>query len=391
MFSPTQIEIFQTLKTPFYFYDMELLDRTLEEVKKHGFSKGYHVHFAVKANFNYRILEKMLNAGLGIDCVSGREIERAIEVGFQPDQIAFAGVGKTDEEIQTGLDHDIFSFNCESLQELEVLNNLASQAEKIASVSVRVNPNVAANTHKYITTGLHENKFGIHPDRLPLLFEMLPLLKSIKLTGIHFHIGSQVVDLNSYIQLCERANELRNIFEKQGIELQHINLGGGFGINYNEPEKESIPDFKSFFELFDNHLETRPGQEIHFELGRSIVGQCGSLISRALYIKEGTTTHFAVIDAGMTELIRPALYQAKHHIDVLTSNKPEKVYDVVGPICESSDTFRRGISMPEIQRGDLVAIRSTGAYGEVMSSRFNLRDTAKAYYSDELVEKAVTK
>lgn len=390
MFSDTQINHFRNLKTPFYFYDMGLLDKTLEEVKKHGLSKGYHVHFAVKANFNYKILEKMLDAGLGIDCVSGGEIERAVEAGFQPNQIAFAGVGKSDEEIQIGLNHGIFSFNCESLQELEVLNELASQTGKVANVAVRLNPNVSANTHKYITTGLHENKFGIHPGRFSELFNLLPKLDSIQLTGIHFHIGSQVVDLQSYRQLCEKVNEFQNIFEENGFQLRHINLGGGLGINYNSPDEESIPDFETFFGVFEENLKVRPGQEIHFELGRSIVGQCGSVISKVLYIKEGVSTHFAVIDAGMTELIRPALYQAQHKIDVLTSDKSPLVYDVVGPICESSDTFRRGISLPEVQRGDLVAIRSAGAYGEVMASVYNLRDRAKAYYSDELAEKVIT-
>lgn len=391
MFTKSQIETFRSLKTPFYFYDMNLLDRTIEQVKQHGQSKGYHIHFAIKANFNFRILDKMLQAGFGIDCVSGREIERSIEAGFQPDQIAFAGVGKTDEEIQIGLDHSIFSFNCESLQELDVLNELASKTEKVAKVALRLNPNVSAKTHKYITTGLHENKFGIHPDRFSDLFELLPKLDAIKLTGIHFHIGSQVRDLESYRQLCERVNEFQKIFEANGYNLQHINLGGGLGINYEEPEEEGIPDFKTFFELFAEHLEVKEGQDVHFELGRSIVGQCGSLISKVLFIKEGVATHFAVIDAGMTELIRPALYQAQHSIDVLTSDKEPVMYDVVGPICESSDTFRRDISLPEVQRGDLVAIRSAGAYGEVMSSGFNLRDKVKAYYSDELVEKAVTK
>lgn len=391
MFTKSQIETFRSLKTPFYFYDMNLLDRTIEQVKQHGQSKGYHIHFAIKANFNFRILDKMLQAGFGIDCVSGREIERSIEAGFQPDQIAFAGVGKTDEEIQIGLDHSIFSFNCESLQELDVLNELASKSEKVAKVALRINPNVSAKTHKYITTGLHENKFGIHPDRFSDLFELLPKLDAIKLTGIHFHIGSQVRDLESYRQLCERVNEFQKIFEANGYNLQHINLGGGLGINYEEPEEEGIPDFKTFFELFAEHLEVKEGQDVHFELGRSIVGQCGSLISKVLFIKEGVATHFAVIDAGMTELIRPALYQAQHSIDVLTSDKEPVMYDVVGPICESSDTFRRDISLPEVQRGDLVAIRSAGAYGEVMSSGFNLRDKVKAYYSDELVEKAVTK
>lgn len=387
MFSKELINRFKKLQTPFYFYDMELLDRTIDQIRIHGLSKGFHIHFAVKANNNFRILKKVRDAGLGIDCVSGREVEHAIKAGFAPGQIAFAGVGKTDKEIQTGLDHEIFSFNCESLQEIEILNEHARQANKLASVALRLNPNVSVSTHKYITTGLNENKFGIHPERLPALFELLPKLEAITLEGIHFHIGSQIVDLDSYRQLCNRVNDFQNLFEEHGFKLNHINLGGGLGINYASPEEDPIPDFKNFFSIFEKNLEIRPGQEVHFELGRGIVGQCGSLISKVLYIKEGVSTHFAVIDAGMTELIRPALYQAEHFIDVLTSDGPPATYDVVGPICETSDTFRRNITLPELQRGDLIAIRSAGAYGEVMSSSYNLRDRAEAYYSDEIKEK----
>lgn len=384
MFTPVLIKKLDHIQTPFYYYDLDLLDDTLAAVNQHGLSKGYHIHFAIKANFNYKILNRILEAGLGIDCVSGREIERAIDAGFNPEQIAFAGVGKTDDEIRIGLQHEIYSFNCESLEELIVLNDLASANEQVADVAIRLNPNIQANTHKYITTGLNENKFGITIDKLPNLFDLLPVLTSIKLKGIHFHIGSQIEDLNPYEQLCDKVNELQTIFEEKGYPLAHINIGGGFGIDYAEPDAHSIPDFKSFFELFDKKLEVRQGQSVHFELGRSIVGQCGSLISKVLFIKEGYATNFAIIDAGMTELIRPALYQASHRVDVLTSKKSPKIYDVVGPICESSDTFQRGVSLPAIERGDLVAIRSAGAYGEVMSSGFNLRDRVKAYYSDEL-------
>lgn len=384
MFTQSQINRFRGQKTPFYFYNLELLEQTLQSVKTHGLSKGYHVHFAIKANFNLKILEKVREAGLGIDCVSGKEIERAIEAGFSPRQIAFAGVGKTDEEIRTGLRNNIFSFNCESLQEVEVLNDLAKEEVEKARISIRLNPNVAANTHKYITTGLDENKFGINPSGLPALFEMLPGLEHVELTGIHFHIGSQIEDLDSYKNLCKRVNEIRKQFRDENISLRHINVGGGLGIDYSDPDGNSIPDFQTFFEIFDKNLELEENQELHFELGRSIVGQSGSLISQVLFIKEGVNTNFAVVDAGMTELIRPALYQASHHIDALTSNKPSKKYDVVGPICESSDTFRTGFNMPELERGDLVAIRSCGAYGQVMSSDYNLRERAGAVYSDEL-------
>lgn len=384
MFSDSLVEKFRDLPTPFYYYDLGQLKKTLDHVQKYGLSKGYHVHYAIKANYNFEILHLIKEAGLGIDCVSGREVERALEAGFSPGQIAFAGVGKTDDEIRTGLKSGIYSFNCESTQELEVINMLAGQMDTTASVSIRMNPNVEANTHRYITTGLHENKFGINPGKLPMIFDLIPKLNHIRLNGIHFHIGSQITDLKPFVDLCTRVNELQKLFEQNGCQLEHINLGGGLGINYNAPDSEPIPDFQSFFEVFDHHLEIRDGQQVHFELGRSIVGQCGSLISRVLYIKDGVNTRFAIIDAGMTELIRPALYQASHRVDVLTSNKPSQIYDVVGPICESSDTFQRAIQLPALERGDLVAIRSAGAYGEVMSSGYNLRDRVKAIYSDRI-------
>lgn len=374
---------FRSLETPFYYYDIDLLNRTLEEVRKHGLSKGYRIHYAIKANFNPELLKYIRQAGLGIDCVSGKEIEHAVEMGFDPSEIAFAGVGKTDREIQTGLDHNIFSFNCESLQELSVLNELAEKSNETASVSIRLNPNVEAKTHKYITTGLNENKFGITTDKLPQLFELLPTLDSVKLTGIHFHIGSQIRDLQPFKDLCSKVNEMQDHFEAKGFPLDHINLGGGLGINYEDPDGEPIPDFESFFNLIEQHLKVREGQQVHFELGRSITGQCGSLISSVLFIKEGVNTNFAVIDAGMTELIRPALYQAVHHIDALTSDRPPVKYDVVGPICETSDTFRNGMMLPELKRGDLVAIRSAGAYGEVMSSSFNLRERVATRFSTD--------
>ena len=384
MFDTDIINKFKSRKTPFFYYDLDVLDRTLEQVKKHGTGRGYHVHFAMKANNNHRILEKIRGAGLGVDCVSGGELKRAIELGFDPKTIAFAGVGKTDEEMRIGLKEDIFSFNCESIQEMEVLNELAGSLNKKATVAVRLNPNVEAKTHKYITTGKNENKFGVNPQNLPELFEKLSEWKNLELTGIHFHIGSQILDTQPFIDLCKKANEFNRNFEENGVELQHINLGGGLGIHYDAPDSDDIPNFEHFFSIFEDNLELKKGQQVHFELGRSIVAQCGNLISRVLFIKEGVTTNFVIIDAGMTELIRPALYQASHNVQVLTSKKPEKKYDVVGPICESSDTFRYGVEIPEVERGDLVVIRSCGAYGQVMSSDFNLRERAATVYSDEI-------
>ena len=375
----------KNIPTPFYFYDTELLKSTLEQVRAHGLKKGYKVHYAMKANANPRLLEIIREYHLGADAVSANEVKAAIAAGFPKEEIVFAGVGKSDEEIISGLGHDIFCFNCESAQEVEVINELAGTMGKVANIALRINPNVDAKTHHYITTGMKENKFGLPPKDIDLVIDKLPQLTNVKLTGIHFHIGSQVTNLDSYTQLSQRANDFVAYFRSKGIELAHVNVGGGLGIDYVDPKANLIPDFKSYFEVFEKHMKLAPGQELHFELGRAIVGQCGSLVSKVLYNKEGETISFLIIDAGMTELIRPALYQAEHFVENLTSTSSQTaVYDVVGPICESSDAFRRGIPLKQSKRGDLLAIRSAGAYGEVMMSRYNLRDNARTYFDVDL-------
>lgn len=384
MLNEKLIPPFERQKTPFYFYDMDVFERTLQALKAAA-PQHYHIHYALKANSNPRLLEKVKAYGFGADCVSGNEIKRALEVGFSPKHIVFAGVGKSDEEIELGLQQDIFCFNVESSHELIVINELAAKQNKIARVALRINPNVDAYTHKYITTGLEENKFGINPYELEDVLSLLKVLEHVKLVGLHFHIGSQITSLTPYKNLCLRVNEINQFFVHKGYALEHINLGGGLGINYKAPDEEAIVDFKSYFEVFEKFLQLQPGQEIHFELGRSVVAQCGSLISRVLYIKNGISTNFAILDAGMTELIRPALYQAFHTIEAMTYKKEvTRKYDIVGPICESSDCFGKAVVLPEVKRGSLIAIRSAGAYGEVMSSRYNLRNETRAVYSDEL-------
>lgn len=380
------VSSFKQLETPFFYYDLNLLDDTLNAVKEHGLSRDYHIHFALKSNNNKRILNLIREAGMGADCVSGNEILLALDVGFKAKDIAFAGVGKTDEEIKIGLEHDIFCFNCESLQEIEVINELAEEMGKSARIALRLNPNVDAKTHKYITTGLEENKFGINETELDTVLDRLQFLNNIDLIGIHFHIGSQILKLEPFKRLTEKANELANRIDEKGFHLQHINVGGGLGINYENPDQEPIPDFERYFRLFSENMKLKEGQELHFEIGRAIVGQCGNLISKVLYIKEGINTTFAIVDAGMSELIRPALYQAEHHIDVLSGDAEINsiTYDVVGPICESSDTFRTRMSLPKLKRGDLISIRSSGAYGEVMISNYNLRPKVGIVFSDEL-------
>ncbi len=371
-----------TVKTPFYYYDLNLLQETLTSLNKERSKYNYQIHYAFKANTNPKIIKLIQKNNLGADCVSGNEIKCAIKNGFNPSDIVFAGVGKNDDEINYALEKNIFCFNCESIQELNVINELAKSKNKIASVALRINPNVDAHTHKYITTGLEENKFGINPYEFEEIFEILKTSSNIKLIGLHFHIGSQITNLSVYKNLCMKVNELNFFFFKKGFDLPVINVGGGLGINYQNPDKDSIVDFKTYFKIFNDFLKLRKNQQLHFELGRAIVAQCGSLISKVLYIKNGINTNFAILDAGMTELIRPALYQAFHKIENISSNSENIIkYDVVGPICESSDCFGKSIELPETKRGDLIIIKSTGAYGEVMSSNYNLRPKIKSYFN----------
>jgi len=378
------VESFKGLETPFYYYDIDLLKKTLATVKDLTNKYGYIQHYAIKANANHKLLQVIAASGFGADCVSGNEVKAAVMAGFPSSKIVFAGVGKTDKEINMALDYNIFCFNVESLPELEVLEELAAKKGKKAAVAIRINPDVDAHTHEYITTGLNENKFGFSLSSLPKAIEKIKALSNIELIGIHFHIGSQITDVNSFAPLAERVNELQDQFEKEGIELKHINVGGGLGIDYEDPNAHPIPDFESHFELFHRIVQLRKGQTLHLELGRSIVAQCGSLISRVTYVKEGDSKKFIILDAGMNDLIRPALYQAYHKIENISSDLPVEKYDIVGPICESSDCFAKEYELNETKRGDLVALRSAGAYGEIMAFQYNCRDLAKAYFSDKL-------
>ena len=380
------IDKFRELSTPFYYYDTKVLRDTLScirtEVAKY---ENYSVHYAVKANANPKVLTIIRENGLGADCVSGGEIRAAIKAGFPAGKIVFAGVGKADWEIHLGLDYDIFCFNVESIPELEVINELAAAKGKVANVAFRINPNVGAHTHANITTGLAENKFGISMEDMDHVIDVAQEMGNIKFIGLHFHIGSQILDMGDFVALCNRVNELQDKFEARRIRIGHINVGGGLGIDYAHPNRQPVPDFKKYFSTYAEHLRLRSYQTLHFELGRAVVGQCGSLISRVLYVKQGTNKQFAILDAGMTDLIRPALYQAFHKIENITSDAPVQTYDVVGPICESSDVFGKAVDLNAAQRGDLIALRSAGAYGEIMASGYNCRQLPQGYTSEELV------
>jgi diaminopimelate decarboxylase len=410
MFNTNTINRFKELETPFYYYDLNVLSKTLEACRSASAKYGFHVHYAMKANFNKRVLETIQSFGLGADCVSGNEVKAALEYGFGKEKIVFAGVGKSDREINLALDADIFCFNAESVQELFIINDLAKAKNKKANIAIRINPNVDAHTHHFITTGLDENKFGINSWQLDDVADALRKCPNLQFLGIHFHIGSQITDMEVYKNLCIRINEMQDWFTDHGFEVKILNTGGGLGVDYHNPDTGAISDFESYFKVFSDFLKVRPGQEVHFELGRALVAQCSALIARVLYVKNGIKKNFLVLDAGMTELIRPMLYQAYHQIENLSrelsvvsgelsvgslkneegSHSPLTAhhspltthYDIVGPICESTDCFRKDVELPESFRGDLIAIRTAGAYGEVMASGYNLRDRVGSIYSE---------
>jgi len=390
MFNTDTINRFNDLDTPFYYYDLEVLRQTLTAARDASAKHGFHVHYAMKANFNPRVLDMIQSFGFGADCVSGNEVRAAFDRGFGKEKIVFAGVGKSDKEINLALDTDIFCFNVESVQELNIIDGLAAAKGKKAKVAIRINPNVDAHTHHFITTGLDENKFGINIWQLPDVATALRQCKNLEFLGIHFHIGSQITDLEVYKNLCTRINEMQDWFEDHGFPVKVLNTGGGLGVDYYNPDG-NIADFENYFQVFKNFLNVKPGQEVHFELGRALVAQSASLISRVLYVKNGQKKNFLILDAGMTELMRPMLYQAYHQIENLSreseSPKVQKSesqikYDIVGPICESTDCFQKDVEFPESFRGDLIAIRTAGAYGEVMASGYNLRDRVGSIYSE---------
>ena len=382
---PMHLSLSPIPATPFYYYDTALLGNTLQAIKDELVGHdNYHMHYAIKANANSTILQLIAKAGFGADCVSGGEIQAALDAGFPASKIVYAGVGKADWEIELALNAGIAMFNVESLAELEVINEIALRMGKQANVSFRINPDVGAHTHAHITTGLAENKFGIAMTDMVKVIRRSREMGAVHCTGLHFHIGSQILDTDDFQALAIRINELQDQLESQGITLPNINVGGGLGIDYNEPDAHPIPDFASYFATYNRHLKLREGQQLHFELGRAVVGQMGTLVTRVLYIKQGTNKQFAIVDAGFTDLIRPALYGALHKVEVLqtdtTVSDACETYDVVGPICESSDVFARDYALPHLQRGDCLVLRSAGAYGEIMASQYNCRQLPKVYF-----------
>lgn len=373
---------YNTLETPYYFYDIELLNNTIETALKACRDNNFRIHYAMKANANSEILKTINRHNIGIDCVSGNELKKALECGFNSSDIVFAGVGKNDNEIRLAINSNIHAINVESEEELEVINTISGELNKVTDIALRVNPDIDAGTHKHITTGTNHNKFGISIPDIHRIAECSYKFKNVKIIGLHFHIGSQIDGMDTFVAMCNTINNIQSNLLSKGIVFKHLNVGGGLGIDYNNPDRNPIVDFNNYFDVFRKYLNYPHKQTVHFELGRSITGQCGSLITKVLYTKSTSRKRFAIVDAGMTDLIRPALYNAYHKIENITSTAIRLRYDVVGPICESSDCFGKNALMPETKRGDILCIRSVGAYGQVMSSQYNLREPARAYYSD---------
>ena len=384
------IEKLDKIATPFYYYDMDLFRRTVDTASELAQQHGIKVHYAVKANVERRLLEYISSKGFGADCVSGNEVLHAHACGFPVDKIVYAGVGKSDKEIYHALQLGIEAFNCESLQEIYVINEMAHVHGLKANVSVRINPDIDAHTHKYVTTGLYENKFGISQHEFDKLIDILKKSEHINFIGLHFHIGSQITRVDEVFALeCQRVNDIVAYFERNGLKVDNINLGGGLGVDYDDPDENPIADFGTWFRTISENIVRREDQTVHVEPGRSLVAQCSTLISRVLFVKSGETKNFLIMDAGMNDLIRPALYGAYHKIENLSASQrtfypTHQAYDIVGPVCESSDVWGAGRLLPLSVRGDLMAIRSTGAYGQVMASRYNMKDLAPSVFSDDL-------
>ena len=376
----------RSFETPFYLYDLSLLRQTLESAVSVAKKYGYVLHYAIKANYDPRVLSVIREYGLGIDCASGNEIRCALDAGFDPSGIVYAGVGKRDKEIRYAIEQQIFAINCESLQELDLINSIAASMGKVQPVGLRINPDIDPKTNKCIDTGQADSKFGIPYEELVSSLEHVRSLKNIKISGMHLHIGSQIRELHVFEYLCEKVNSILAHLGSHGLDFEFIDVGGGLGVNYDYPENEPVPNFASVFAIINSHLKAG-GRPVHFEFGRAIVAQCGELITSVLFNKTTATGRkLVIVDASMTELLRPALYGAYHNIENITSTSDSKErYSVVGTACESTDVFDESVSLPRTARGDLLSIKSAGAYGMSMASRYNLHDLPAAVYSDDIV------
>ena len=385
MLSRHVAEKLQNYETPFYLYDIDLLRRTLESVAYESAKHNYKVHYAIKANYDDHILGIIREYGLGIDCASGNEVRKALEMGFDPKGIVYAGVGKRDKELRYAIEQQILAINCESLEELFLVDEMSREAGRKTDVALRINPDIDPKTNHCIDTGQADSKFGISYEEVLEHVADIQALANINIIGLHLHIGSQIRELHVFENMCEKVNVIVANLDSLGFNLRFVDVGGGLGINYDVPENEPIPNFASLFSIVNQYLNVGD-REVHFEFGRSIVGECGELITRVLFNKTTATgRRLVIVDASMTELVRPAMYGSYHNIENITSQEElRSKYTVVGTACESTDVFDENVSLRKTKRGDLLTIKSAGAYGMSMASRYNLHDLPSAVYSDKL-------
>jgi len=371
-------DIAQQLGTPCYVYSRAALEDRFHAFADALKDRDHLVCYAVKANSNLAVLNLLARLGSGFDIVSGGELERVLAAGGDPARVVFSGVGKTRDEMRRALAAGIYCFNVESEAELEVLNEVAGELGRPAPVALRVNPDVDPATHPYIATGLKQSKFGIDIAQAVAAYERARSLLHLRVTGIACHIGSQLTDLAPVVEALDRVTGLADTLLDKGFSLQHLDLGGGLGIRYNEEQPPS-PD--AYIRAILDRLESKGGHSrklrLVFEPGRAIVGNTGLLLTRVLYLKHGSEKNFAVVDAAMNDLLRPALYEAWHDITPVAVDAPRtlRTYDVVGPVCESGDFLGHDRELG-IEAGDLLAVVSAGAYGAVMSSNYNTRPRA---------------
>ena len=365
-------EIAESVGTPFYIYSTATLVRHFQLFDDALKGMDHCICYAMKAASNQAILKTLGNLGAGMDVVSGGEYRRAISAGIPPEKVVFSGVGKTLEEITLALQNGIRQFNVESDSELEKISSIASSMDKIAPIAIRINPDVDAQTHEKIATGKAENKFGIPLSRAREVYSKASQLPGIRIMGIDLHIGSQLTELEPFKKAYQKLADLTHILRQDGHKIKRLDLGGGLGIPYEK--NKSAPPLPAEYGKMVSEVLGHLDCEIEIEPGRLIVGNAGILVSSVLGVKNGGNRNFLILDAAMNDLIRPAMYDAYHDIiPVKQTNSPEAVYDVVGPVCETGDTFAKKRKMPELSESDLVAFRSAGAYGAVMSSEYNTR------------------
>jgi len=366
-------QIAQEVDTPFYLYSYRTLIRHCHSLHRAFGDMPHLTCYSMKANGNLALLHILAQEGIGVDIVSGGELHRALLAGFPPERIVYSGVGKKDEEIRYALETGILAFNVESVPELMRINNIAGEMVMTARIAFRINPNVDPKTHPYIATGMKKNKFGISHDQALETFKLAAGLNHVKVVGIDAHIGSQITRVKPFVESAERLVNLAEQIRSEGIQLEYIDIGGGLGIRYSEEEP---PEPSELVQAILPVLK-RTGLRVIFEPGRSLMGNVGILVTKVLYVKETTYKTFLIVDASMTDMIRPSLYDAHHRIEPVVRAKKDTLFaDIVGPVCESGDFLARDREIERVDQGDLLALMSAGAYGFVMASNYNARPRA---------------